>query len=96
MDTNKPINRSPGRPAHRAGSEIFEPGAEDSAPATDTNGRPLITPAQPPATYAARAVVVHACYHGMHVELYRADLSIETVERLVDQLMARDGWSAWS
>lgn len=60
-------------------------GAESPAPA----------PAEQPApAYPTRAVTLHLTYHGVPVDLYRADLAVETIEKLVDQITRREGWAA--
>lgn len=102
MDTSRPINRGPGRRPYAALTRQ----AVDAAPALSFPEEPLpadlkpvgAEPAAPtrsaplPAAYAARAVIVHVRYHNVAVDLYRADLPIDQVEKLVDQILARDGW----
>lgn len=83
MDTSKPINRGPGRQAVDA---ALTRQAVDAAPPLSFLEEPL------PAAYAARAVIVHVRYHNVAVDLYHADLPIDQVEKLVDQILARDGW----
>jgi hypothetical protein len=67
---------------------------EPPSRATPTAAAAALGADRAPASYASRAVTIHLTYHGVPVDLHRADLGIETIEQLVDQITARDGWAA--
>jgi hypothetical protein len=83
-----PTKKNLSRPAYTPlTSPISAADAEQEPPAERTF-------AEPAKSYATRAVTIHLLYHGVPVDLWRADLGIETIEQLVDQITGRDGWAA--
>ena len=82
------------RPAPRAAVPSTPPAAAESSEPAAESSEPAPAPPQVAPAYPARAVTLHLTYHGVPVDLYRADLAIETIEQLVDQITRREGWAA--
>lgn len=71
-----------------------QPGPRPPAPTDASGALAFEAQAAPAPTYATRAATIRMTYHGVPVDLYRADIGIGTIEQLVDQLARREGWAA--